>query len=473
MGYDSSIRAVFGGDLSDLRAKVQEAQATVAKLNEHGASRLEHHLLGGLIGAEALNKLKEFTGEAIKDAQKIREEMEKAGEPVANDVRTLAEFGDGLKDVHDGAVSAVGFLVGGFTQLGDLIGSAINRLRGVSEAQENMARSSARAADEQEKALKKLQAANSPEKLEAAEKKLEEVRRRALMSRLSDEGKLVILLGEQSKLQQELSDHAGNTVAHKEIEAKLEENMAAQDQLRANFAKKDHEENKRKADEMNRVADERSKLAERQHEFALEQLSDQDRLIALKKDESELQKAIALVGKDTELGVQLGNELLTTQVKIRETNLAITQAQASAEKHVAAAIKEQHTALGGVAQTSKNFGNASTAELQELLRRKKNEAGNLRNAAVTRRNLGTDIQAGMDEATAGNIQKELDLRAKFSSAAKRGPQGVEALRRDFQGDPLAFDRLLEQFTKGNDKSDKMLHELEKLNGNVSGLFKNQ
>lgn len=470
MGFESSIKATFGGDLSKLRESFQEARAEATKLNESMGGRAAHRLVGGIIGAEALNKLKEFAGEAIKDAQRIRDEFEKVGKPVDSDVQALADLGDGLKDIHEGAVKAVGFLVGGFSQLGELIGSSINRLRGVSEAQENLAKSSERAAEEQEKALKKLKDANSPEKLAAAEKRLDDARHRALMARMSDEGKVVLLMGDEDKLQKELAEHAGDTVQNKEIQAKLEDTIAQREALQASIKRKDSEEEKRHVDEMNRVAEEGSKLEQRKYEAKLDQMTAEDRLLALTRDESELKRAIATVGEKTATGIEFGNELLDVQAKLRETNLEITEKQARAEAEVAKGLEHQkdvQTALGGTSRTSKQFGNASDAELKELLRRDKGQVL----ALGQKQDLGSQISRGSTQFEVGNIEQELKFRSKFQSRLAHG--GVEAARRDFQGDPLQFDKLVEQFSKQRDNSDRMLTELQKVNGNLSDLFRNQ
>lgn len=109
-----------------------------------------------------------LTKAAIADAQKLRDELKEAGKPIDGATKSLARFGDSLSAVKKLAVDSVGFLIGGFTQLGEVVGSAINRLRGISESQENIMEG---IADQTEASLariaeakKKFDEDNTPEK---------------------------------------------------------------------------------------------------------------------------------------------------------------------------------------------------------------------------------------------------------------------------------------------------------------------
>lgn len=112
--------------------------------------------------------------ESINQATALRDKLRETGAPIDGATRSMASFGDGLKGVKQFGIDAVGFLIGGFTQLGDLIGSTINRVRGISEAEENRM---AAIADETERALARIAAAkqkfqeeNTPEKMAEREK---------------------------------------------------------------------------------------------------------------------------------------------------------------------------------------------------------------------------------------------------------------------------------------------------------------
>jgi hypothetical protein len=77
--------------------------------------------------------------QAIDQAQQQRAEWEKIGKPIDAATRSIAMFGDSIDTIKKGAITSVGFILSGWTQIGEVIGSSINRLLGVTEAQENIA----------------------------------------------------------------------------------------------------------------------------------------------------------------------------------------------------------------------------------------------------------------------------------------------------------------------------------------------
>jgi len=132
--------------------------------------------------------------EAIANATALRDKLRETGQPIDSATRSMAAFGDGLKGIKQFGIDAVGFLIGGFTQLGDVIGSAINRVRGISEAEENQI---AAIADETERVLariavakKKFEEENTPEKRAAREKQALADQEQAWKDYLAEVGRL-------------------------------------------------------------------------------------------------------------------------------------------------------------------------------------------------------------------------------------------------------------------------------------------
>jgi hypothetical protein len=163
--------------------------------------------------------------QAIAEAQKTRDEFEKMGKPISGSIRSMAALGDAMKEVKGFAVDAVGFLVGGYTQLGDVIGSAINRLRGISAEQERIAELTQREADAQDARLAKLQAEqHDVESIRRAREDLAELEKRTAFERLSADEQMNALLMEGVRLREQIANTEEGTVAYYERKKQLLEN---------------------------------------------------------------------------------------------------------------------------------------------------------------------------------------------------------------------------------------------------------
>jgi hypothetical protein len=100
--------------------------------------------------------------------------------------------------------------------------------------------------------------------------------------------------------------------------------------------------------------------------------------------------------------------------------------------------------------TNKYYGDLSNEGLSELIRQSKNKANELRNPALTRSNIGTDIEASRLEASVLNAQRELDIRNDFQSQV--GRLGVAGARSNY--DPIVFEELLRRFGPNSDTSEQ-------------------
>jgi hypothetical protein len=166
--------------------------------------------------------------EAIANAQKQRDEYEKMAKPLDGATTSMARFGDAIDGIKKGTVTAVGFVVGGFTQLGDLIGSTINRMRGINEAQESIAEQSERAAKAQEARANKLkEEQHDVERVAAARKAAADAEKQTRQEAMTDEQKFGALFMENVKIREQLRNIEAGTTAHFEKQRELQENISA------------------------------------------------------------------------------------------------------------------------------------------------------------------------------------------------------------------------------------------------------
>lgn len=549
MGYDSSIKATFAGDLSGLKQFFNEAQAEGDKLNQKMGNRIQDRLVGGLIGAEALNKLKEFAGEAIKDAQSIRDAFEASGQPIDDDTKSLAQFGDALDNAHKSAISFTGSLLSFFTEGGEGLGEMINDLRGVSREQVALAEESGHRADLQEKALLKLrQEQTDTAKILDLRRQTGEVLKHYAEVGLAPAQKLLVLKQEAAALDSKISAFQGDTVNKGKMELELAKNLTAQKELEYSITEKIHAGLEKSGDTLEKLftiettgneklADLESRRVEAAKNVAQIKSSDvrygeaQAELSKIDLDIAEQKRAIfdkqslslqdqveearILSGASQDDTTTQGQKLeifrlqteqkkrqaeiddivasrkgdlsdadkrqigmldresdqLGIQIQQKQALIAGAKDQAAAEQDVNKQMEDQAKTLVGIAgiRGSRQFGRASDEELKEQLRRDKAAQVNLRGKSST--DLSALLEGGRLGGETQNIEKELAFRDKLRSNLKTG--GVEGARRQFQGDPLVFDRLVEQFGKQGPKTDRMVGLLTNIDHKLGNAFTNQ
>ena len=188
---------------------------------------------------------------AITNAQELRDEADKLGKSIDSGTRSVAELGDAIGGIATGFKNGLTTGLSFFTQLGD---KARQFFQGITQQQEDaareMAKSTGKAADEMEASLKKAREANSPEKQQAAQEKLDRAKIKGMAKGSDQQKKLVDLINEGADLQEKLSATPPNTVAAKELQAALEDNKRAAAEMGAAMdtdvkKKKDDEEKKR------------------------------------------------------------------------------------------------------------------------------------------------------------------------------------------------------------------------------------
>lgn len=339
--------------------------------------------------------------EAVANAQKQRDEYDRLGKPLDTATRSMAGLGDALASVKKLGVDSVGFLLGGFTQLGDLLGSSINRLRGISEATENIAAASGRAADAAEARVKKLkEEQHDTEKIASAQKSLDEARRAAAYEQADLLGKLNILTTERAKLAEQIKNTEQGTVAYFE---RQEELLKTEQKIRSVTA----ELGKKAAGEIEVLTKEREK---RDAEAFAKEIKRLD----------ELQKQKRLLGDQT----KLKQDAVVETTKQLKTEADITAELERQRKELERQRKEREAIvhLSYTASDGTDTQTLSDRQLAELLTKTQQQLSAARQS--TPNYAGSDNGAGFIQNRVRQIQDEIYDRNRFRQSYQMQGEGA-------------------------------------------------
>jgi hypothetical protein len=389
---------------------------------------------GGLLTTAAF-----FFRSIIDHAQETRDRLEKMGEPVPGHIRSVAEFGDALKQVKDAALDAAVYIVSGWTQIGEAIGSGINRLLGVSEAQENIAMRAFKDAEAAEQRLAKAREENSPEKIAAAEERLAKVRRDNAFEQASTHEKINILLAEQLDLRRLVDGTGEKSIKGAEARIALEKNLNELRKLGIAIEKEkaDAEAAAAKAAaEQENAANQRAAEAARKRQEAAEAAAEAEERIAA---------AAKIAADEAARAARIKAEQVELNQKIRSDFMAgIT--------------------MGGY--SSAQIQDASDAALRQALARNNERLPLLQQNPGSAFDFGNSLTITRLENENRRIQAELAKREGLRRSVDF--LGVEGARRQFGGDPLAFDRLVDQFTRQQDRTDEQIGLLRDIKDQLRG-----
>lgn len=424
-----------------------------------------------------------FLREFARQAQEARGKLEELGQPIPQGVQSLATMGDAMDGFGKIASTVVGFVLAGWKDIFDVIGSGVNRMRGISEAQENLAVAAAKAADMAEARLAKAREANSPEKIKAAEDALAKARHDHAYESASDEGKLNMLLEENLKIRKEVEATGEHSIKGAQARIDLEKNLTQLHTVGAAIDKTIGDKNKEGYDFMVKRAKAEEENDEKHQKYLFDHLDLTDQITELET------KAAALQGpanKDIAKQVELDDVLTTLDEKraalATQIAAAATAAAEATKKQAQTAEQIRDTYTQIFALTMGGHGNkeiqgANDAALQELQRRNNQQLDAIK-GGPGRVNIGggTDISQTLQISRLENenrrIQAELSERNKIrGSETNQGPAGA---RRSFSGDPLVFDRLVDQFSRTQDRTDKtngLLEDLVKTNQGLPDQLK--
>ena len=287
---------------------------------------------------------------------------------------------------------------------------------------------------------------NRAQKLLEADEKLAKAQRDNAMKRAGEEEKLNSLLAEQARIQEEIDKTGKNTVRARELQVESENNITAIVTERDRIAKKAIEDEAKAMKERERAqneADERKNKAQaRLNELKFNAKSTEEQVVELAKKERELIEAIAALKAGGVDSTEAEVMLLETQNVLAEKRLSIEQAIAKVQDRPKPA-PEKVTAFGlGSIRGSGQFGDATDAALREIVQQNRAIAQQIVNPARGGGSFNRGEAARL-EFEARNAEAEI----RFRESLRRDVQmfGEEGARRNFKGDPLKFDALLQQY----------------------------
>ncbi|HVT74586.1 MAG TPA: hypothetical protein VHD61_15740 [Lacunisphaera sp.] len=431
--------------------------------------------LGGVLGAARI-----FFGEIIRNAQEARKHFQEMGEPIPATTRAVAELGDATEQVKDILISVPTAVVAGWVMIGQAVGYAINRIRGYSEAEQNMNEASDKALEETEKRIAKAREANSPEKIDQAEKHLAQTRHEEALARASDEDKLNMLMMDNVKLREAVNSTGEHSIEGAKAREALEKNITELVKTEAALRKTEADENKRQGEESLAMYREQVRLDDKRHEQYLDGLSGQEKITALQRDVLDYKREQSKYDKDS-------LEYAQFEVKIGETNREIKKEQVDLAEQLVKAAEDRKKLEEGIAEAANRtqqayeaimFGitngghnaeqiqSSSDAALAELKRRNDAQLESLRSNPGDAFHYGNSLSITRLQNENARIQAELDTRNRIRTDVTRF--GVEGARRQWQGDPLLFDKLVEQFTQTRTESGKQTQLLQDIKTQLTG-----
>lgn len=412
MAFDSGIKVFFGGDTSQLRASLNEANGLVDSFTK-SVKRAGIDLGRGFGFGVLIFQAKQFFDAVINDAQKTRDAFEEMGKPVPSSVASVARLADEIDRAKKGALSLGTTILSWATKAGEGWGMLINRVRGVSREQEQLYEQIEKDADKQEKARDEA-AKNADAK-------------------------------EKSRREQ----------AKRDAERDKREAAAAEDKrLEAQY------------DSLTKVGEAEQKLDEHRKKSAYERLDLQGKINADEKESVELARKIAeykqhatLSDNDKLKVIELENQLLDNGTRLYENRKELAEKTKLTEEQIAKALEKQKNSLASIVgiRGGNQFNDASDESLAEVARRNRNKAQAIRGGQGGF-GIGQDLEAARLEAEAMNAERELGFRARIRQDTALG--GKDAARANFAGDPLLFDRVFDQIVKGQSTSEKAAQTLE-------------
>lgn len=439
-------------DSSQFQRELKEATES-AKNVQRGLKDIGLNI-GGLLGIGAVTNAFLST---VNAAQQLRDEAEKVGRAVDSSVQSVANLGDSLDLLKNGARDFSINTLGVFTKLGEALGNFALRLgEGLTQAQID---NNAKISSDAEKNIAKMAAAreNYATKLAEADEKLAKAQRENAIKRAGDEDKLNALLGEQMRIQEEINKTGKNTVKARELQIESENNITAIVAERDRIAKKAIEEEVKATKEQEKAqadADERKRKAqERLNQLKFNAKSADEQVVELAKKEQELVQAIAALKAGGVDSTEAEVMLLEVQNQLAEKRLSIEQAIAKVQDRPKPQEKLTTFGLGPI-RGSNQFGDATDEALRALIQQNRKLADQIVNPALGggRFNNG---EAARLEFEARNAQKELEFRESLRRDVMMF--GEEGARRNFKGDPLKFDALLQQYVSDT----RTLQEIQK------------
>lgn len=382
----------------EMRGAVESSKQVQRGLRDIGLN------IGRFVGVTAVGSW--FVGTA-RAAQELRDEIQKVGGTVDGATARVAAFGDGLDEIKKTAVGMSITVLGFFNKMGDVLAYLPNRLTGVSKANEETAQKIAADTEAALARIAKAREANSPEKLAAAEKALQSERRKNALENVSAAERINMLQADSARIESERDALAVNTVSRKEKELELEKVTA----------------------EIRKAEQARSKEVLAAIDSQRKQATDDEEKL---KDLGEQRAKIA-----AELADQAERE---AAAKSKQLEVTATLKKLNDDAYADAVFFLVNSTLDkGMVQS------ASDSALKEVQRRKQNE---LLGLGVGGGGVTFDdkyYQRLRIQNEISQVRAELGMRQGLQTDVAQ--RGIEGARRAFTGDPLVFDKLVQQFVQ--------------------------
>lgn len=228
------------------------------------------------------------------------------------------------------------------------------------------------------------------------------------------------------------------------------------------------------------AAEKQLRLTTELQKLRFEALTPEKQLLTLTQSEAILKQTIAGLKSRSLDTTKEEVDLYGVQNKLGEIRVSLAKAAADEEERNKRALEQQHAreiakgkqieanlfaqVLGG--KGSRDIQGASDEALKELLSRDRNKVNLINPTSVGPFDLEKRLALSRLQNEIGRIQQELNLRDSIRFEVNR--VGVEGARRNFGGDPLLFDKLVQEFTQQREKIDTTNDYLKRLNEKIAG-----
>lgn len=383
---------------------------------------------------------------ATENAQKLREESERLGRPLDYATASVARLGDAFDQLKQFGADSATFILSGYTLIGDEIGKVINRVRGITEAQEVFAERAAKAAEEAEKRLAKAREANDPEKIREAERRLADARIEAAMKNADEVGKVFLLMQRELAIKEEIARVGERTVKGIELQGQLEKTRAEIIAENRKDQEKLAKEGEAAVEAEFKAIDETLAAREKLAKLKFDALTAAEQEVIVAREMAQLEKEFRQLKVDgvetTDVEIQLlekGNQLAKIRAEIAKdtANQSERAVQAEVQKNRVMAFR------GGA-----TFNEQSDETLREIIRRNQEQASRLQAEGIGQPQFVASLNLG--EASrlrfeAQNAQAILDARDELRRNVRM--MGIEGARQSFRGDPIVFESMVQRFVE--------------------------
>jgi hypothetical protein len=376
-----------------------------------------------------------------------------SSDAIESNTQAVIRFGNAwdntTKNIKDAGVSALGFVATTMEGVAFQLGRLVYGSDAVVDAMNDMALATAKAVD-----------ADRTKKLEAAQKSLGKTVRDNAYQEADNQGKINLLLSENIKLRQDLAKTQEGTVKRVEAQEALEKNLAEIRKVSAAITRDEEQTQKRVNEELEKFfgdvekgARKRQELAERLKEIEFERLPLSQQVESLAKSESALQDKILAAkraGRDT---LQLQVDQAEIQLVLEAKRKELSEQQLSTEEKKTTEMKKQAAVMGFMVRGFAQFEDASDAALRDLIAKNQSLiAARQFKLQLSPNDPTTRMDLGRIQQESANARQELAFREGLRRDIAIG--GEALARRNFKGDPLQFDEVLQRVQGNWEKQDE-------------------